>query len=136
MSFSCSVHGWSHLFSPCPACQSNFVFTSEQKHYGIDPGIKYVMTNDGRLLPDSAGQTLDSVDEYIKSLQALIEELSRYAGLCENCNDYIEKPSSESVQTHADRLDEIVKYCEPHQDMMWAKYITGIALGKKDWRDE
>lgn len=33
------------------------------------------------------------------------------------------------------RIDEIVKYCKPHQEMMWAKYITGIALAKSDWRD-
>jgi hypothetical protein len=33
------------------------------------------------------------------------------------------------------RLDEIVKYCEPYQKYMWAKYITGIAKAKADWRD-
>ena len=33
------------------------------------------------------------------------------------------------------RLDEIIKYCEPHQKYMWAKYITGFAKEKEDWRD-
>lgn len=34
-----------------------------------------------------------------------------------------------------ERLQEIVDYCEPHKQYMWAKYIQGIALNKKDWRD-
>lgn len=39
------------------------------------------------------------------------------------------------ISLHLKRLKEIVAYCEPHQEYMWAKYITALAKGKKEWRD-
>jgi hypothetical protein len=34
-----------------------------------------------------------------------------------------------------ERIDAVIDYCRPHQDFMWAKYITALLLNKKDWID-
>lgn len=51
-------------------------------------------------------------------------------GRCVSCDQ--EGLGNQDLQ---DRLIKIVKYCEPYQEYMWAKYIIALALDKKEWRD-
>lgn len=79
-----------------------------------------------------------SKDEQDGSGIAACKEIAGYVRAMmndKNSNALKERDSLQSQLTEArERLDKIVKYCEPHTDFMWAASIVGIALDC-DFRD-
>lgn len=68
-----------------------------------------------------------------------IEELKYQLNNSEmfHCPHFLTNDSG-GISCHKDfekQIQEVLAYCEPHQEFMWAKYITSILKNKKDWRD-